>query len=209
MGVFHRATITPTKAELIAKWAPTQSWGPSPDAAVDVVGAYRFDDPENRVGIESHLATAEGRLLHIPLTYRDEPVDGADDALITKMQHSELGTRWVYDGLCDERYIIMLAAVAMTGQGEALGMAMYDGRWHIAPSTVRIQGGGWTQERLPVDGFQRVSDDTSAVVFNNDRLQLSFLRHPVVGLRPAIGLTATWEGQTDPVVLADVQEIRP
>lgn len=34
-------------------------------------------------------------------------------------------------------------------------MAEYEGRWYIAPSDVRIQGGGWTQERVPVDGFER------------------------------------------------------
>jgi hypothetical protein len=28
-----------------------------------------------------------------------------------------------------------------------------------------------------------------------------------VGPRPAIGLTATWEGQPDPVVLAQVREL--
>ena len=33
----------------------------------------------------------------------------------------------------------MLAGVTMTGQGEALGMAVYDGRWYIAPSNVRIR----------------------------------------------------------------------
>ena len=70
------------------------------------------------------------------------------------MQHSVLGTRWVYDGLRDPRLVVMLAAVAMTGQGEALGMAVHEGRWYIAPSNVRIQGGGWTQERVPVDGFE-------------------------------------------------------
>lgn len=207
MGVFHRATVTPTKADLIAEWAPTQSWGPSADAPMDVVGAFRFDDPENRVGMETHLVATEGELLQVPLTYRDEPVDGAEAALITEMQHSELGTRWVYDGLRDERFVIMLAAVAMTGQGEALGMAVYDGRWHIAPTNVRIQGGGWTLERVPVDGFRQVSDTTTAVVFDNDRFELTFFRRPVVGPRPAIGLTATWEGQPDPVVLAQVREL--
>ena len=154
MALFHRATITPTKAELIAEWAPTQPWGPPADVPIEVIGSYRFDDPDGRVGMETHLVTAGGTLLQVPLTYRDEPLDGADDALIVEMQHSVLGTRWVYDGLRDPRLVVMLAAVAMTGQGEALGMAVYDGRWYIAPSNVRIQGGGWTQERVPVDGFE-------------------------------------------------------
>src|SRR6476469_2594426 len=164
MAIFHLATITPTKAELIAKWAPTRPWGPSAGDPIDVIGSYRFDDPDGRVGMETHLVTAGGALIQVPLTYRDEPLDGAEDALITEMEHSVLGTRWVYDGLRDPRLVVMLAAVAMTGQGEALGMAMYDGRWYIAPSNVRIQGGGWTQERVPVDGFEAERHDGGPAV---------------------------------------------
>lgn len=206
MALFHRATITPTKAELIAEWAPTRPWGPSAGDGIEMIGSYRFDDPEGRVGMETHLVAAGGALLQVPLTYRDEPLDGAEDALITEMQHSVLGTRWVYDGLRDPRLIIMLAGVAMTGQGEALGMVVYDGRWYIAPSNVRIQGGGWTQERVPVDGFQLASDDATASVLHNDRFDLTVFRRPAPGPRPAIGLTATWDGQRDAVVLAEVRE---
>lgn len=205
MALFHLATITPTKESLIAKWAPTQSWGLAADA-IDVIGSYRFDDPDGRVGMETHLVNAGGTLLQVPLTYRDEPLEGADDALIVEMEHSVLGTRWVYDGLRDPRLVVMLAAVAMTGQGEALGMAVYDGRWYIAPSNVRIQGGGWTQERVPVDGFEVVGDDATGAVLRNDRFELTVFRRPVPGPRPAIGLTATWEGQPNPVVLAEVKE---
>ena len=206
MALFHRATITPTKAELIAEWAPTQPWGPPSDVPVEVIGSYRFDDPDGRVGMETHLARAGDSLLQVPLTYRDEPLEGADDALIGEMQHSVLGTRWVYDGLRDPRHVVMLAAVAMTGQGEALGMAVYDGRWYIAPSNVRIQGGGWTEERVPVDGFELRADDAARSVLENDRFELTFFRRPVPGPRPLIGLAATWDQQPDPVVLAEVRE---
>src|SRR5262245_48641305 len=146
MAIFHRATITPTKAELIEQWMPSQPWGLSDGDAIDVIGSYRFDDPEGRVGMETHLVRAGGLLLQVPLTYRDEPTDGAAGALITEMPHSVLGTRWVYDGFRDPRFVIMLAAVTMTGQGEALGLAVYGGRWYVAPSEVRIQGGGWSEE---------------------------------------------------------------
>lgn len=206
MALLHRATITPTKAELIADWASTQAWGPPAGVPIEVVGSYRFDDPDGRVGMENHLVTAAGELLHLPVTYRDEPLDGAEDALITEMQHSVLGTRWVYDGLRDPRLVLMLAGVAMTGQGEALGMAVYEGRWCIAPSNVRIQGGGWTQDRVPVDRFGIESDDEVSVVFQNDRFELTVFRRPVSRPRPAIGLTATWDGQQDAVVLAEVRE---
>jgi hypothetical protein len=206
MARFHVATITPTKSELIAKWAPTQPWGLAADVRIEVIGSYRFDDPDGRVGMETHLVTAGDTLLQIPLTYRDEPLEGADDALIVEMQHSVLGTRWVYDGLRDPRLVVMLAAVAMTGQGEALGLAEYGGRWYIAPSNVRIRGGGWTQERVPVDGFELGESDATRVVLGNDRFELTVFRRPVPGPRPAIGLTATWDGQPNPVVLAEVTD---
>src|SRR4029078_8946537 len=145
---------------------------------------------DGRVGMETHLATAGGTLLQIPLTYRDEPLEGAGDALIVEMQHSVLGTPWVYDGLHDPQLVVMLAAVAMTGQGEALGLAEYDGRWYIAPSNVRIQGGGWTLERVPGDGFDLAHDDATGAVLHSARFDLTVFRRPVPGPRPAIGLTA-------------------
>ena len=206
MARFHVATITPTKAELIAAWAPTQPWGPSAEDRLEVIGSYRFDDPDGRVGMESFLVSAGDVLLHVPLTYRDGPLEGAEGALITEMQHSVLGTRWVYDGLRDPRLVLMLAAVTMTGQGEALGMALHDGRWYVAPTNVRIHGGGWTQERVPVDGFELVSDEAAASLLRNDRFELTVHRRPGPGPRRAIALTATWEGQPDPVVLAEVRE---
>jgi hypothetical protein len=206
MALFHRATITPTKAELIAEGAPTQPWGPSPTDPIEMIGSYRFDDPDGRVGMEIHLVAAGGALLQIPLTYRDEPLTDAEGALITEMQHSVLGTRWVYDGLRDPRLVVMLAAVTMTGQGEALGMVLHEGRWYIAPSNVRIQGGGWTHERVPVDGFEVAAADATACVLRNDRFELTVLRRPRPGPRPPIGLTATWDDQRDPVVLAEVRE---
>ncbi len=205
MALYHAATITPSKAEIVAAWASTQPWCAAAQSDIQVIGAYRFDDPEGRVGMEIHLAQAGDTVLQVPLTYRDEPLEGADDALISEMEHSVLGTRWVYDGLRDPRLVIMLAAVSMTGQGEALGMVEKGGRWYIAPSNVRIEGGGWTQERVPVDGFKVEQDNGTSVVLGNDRFEMTVFRCPEPGPRPAIGLTATWDGQ-DPVVLAKVTE---
>jgi hypothetical protein len=156
--------------------------------------------------MEVHLVTSGEMIVQVPLTYRDEPMVGAEDALITEMEHSVLGTRWVYDGLRDPRLVVMLAAVTMTGQGEALGMVEYDGRWHIAPTNVRIEGGGWGLERVPVDGFELERDEPTGSVLTNDRFELTVFRRPEPGSRPAISLTATWPGQSAPVVLAAIRE---
>lgn len=115
MALFHQATLTPSKADLLAAWVPDQRWAPSGD--LEVLGAFRFDDPDGQVGIETHMVRVAGTVLHLPLTYRPAPLD--DDAgLVTEMHHSALGTRWVYDGVHDPLYLVMVAAVAMTGQGE-------------------------------------------------------------------------------------------
>jgi hypothetical protein len=207
VAIFHRARIEPTKDEILSTWPATQPWGPPEGAAVDVIGSYRIDDPDGRVGMESFLFTAGGQLLHVPLTYRDEPLAGAEDALITEMSHSVLGNRWVYDALRDPRFVVMLAGVTMTGQGEALGMAVYEGRWYVAPTAVRIRGGGWTQERVPVDRFERVSDDATASVLRNDRFEMTVSRRPRPEPPAPMQLTATWPGQAEPVVLAAVVEL--
>src|SRR3954471_9622630 len=97
MAIFHRATITPTKEDLIASWLPTRSWGaPGP---IEALGSYRFDDPDGRVGMETHLVKAGDVVVQVPLTYRDQPLAGAEAALIAEMEHSVLGRRWVYDGV--------------------------------------------------------------------------------------------------------------
>ncbi len=204
MALFHAATVQPTKAEAIAEWIPTRPWGPPPNAEIEVIGSYRFDDPDGRVGLESFLVEAAGSTFHVPLTYRDEPLAGA--GLITEMEHTALGTRWVYDGLSDPLYVTMLASISLTGQGEALGMALYEGRWYIAPTNVRVTGGGWTLERVPVDGFEMVSDDETTARFSNGQFDLAVAHRPRAGEQPTIGLTARWETADSPVILTEVRQ---
>jgi len=206
MALYHDATVSPTKAELVAAWVSQQSWCPPDPGAVEVIGAFRFDDPEGEVGIETMLASVDGTVVHVPLTYRADPVAGGDAGLITEMHHTALGQRWVYDGLHDDRYLTMLAAVAMTGQGEALGMVQYDGVWHLAPAAVRITGGGWTQERVSVDGFTSDERDGAVAVFVNERFELTVHRLPTTTPRTPLGLAATWDSQQEPVLLATVAE---
>ncbi len=206
MALFHRATLEPTKEQLIADWIPHQPWGPAGDQPIEVIGGFRFDDPDGQVGLETFLCSAESNLFQVPLTYRDTPLAGAEAALISEMHHSVLGRRWVYDGLRDPVYVTMLAAATLTGQGEALGMAVYEGRWYIAPTNVRIHGGGWTLERVPVDRLELISDEAPGSVLRSDRFQLTVYRRPKPGREAPLTLTATWPGQDAPVVLAAVED---
>jgi len=205
MALYHKTTITPSKSEILAGWVPQQRWCPEGTSEIDVIGAFRFDDPAGKVGIESHLVRAGDTVLHVPLTYREQPLADGEHALVSTMEHGALGTRWIYDGVLDPRYLAMVAAVAMTGQGEALGMVEVDGRWWIAPSPVRIEGGGWTGARVAVD--EMVTEDAGAetVQFSNERFDLAIHRRPAERSRPPMGLTARWEGQ-NPLVVAEVNE---
>lgn len=125
MGIVHPGSeLTPTKAELLQAWAPRQSWWPGGETVPDFQANFRFDDPEGEVGIESFLIPLDDVVLHIPLTYRAAPLDGAE--LVGEMDHSALGRRWVYDAVTDPVYVAETARVIREGDGEVT-MLMPDG----------------------------------------------------------------------------------
>jgi hypothetical protein len=123
MAIIHRATISPTKLELLEKWLGSDLAGSS---ELRQVGSYRFDDPDGEVGIEALLVTRGGPVRHVVLTYRAAPLDDADDHLITTMAHSVLGQRWVYDGQGDP---VAVAAYqrALAGQETQAALEIWDG----------------------------------------------------------------------------------
>lgn len=113
--IMSGATLTPTKLELLQAWLPQQDWYPGGDVAV--LGTYRFVDPAGEVGIESFLLDCGGTTVHLPLTYRAAPLDGA--TLIGTMEHSELGTRYTYDGRSDPVYVTELLRTVAEADTEA------------------------------------------------------------------------------------------
>ena len=119
MAVVHGgADIAPTKPELVSAWLPTQAWaeGLGP---IEQVGSYRFDDPDGQVGIEALLFRAGDRLLHLPLTYRGAPLEGAEEFLVGTMSHSALGMRWIYDACGDAVAVRAYLTAILTGGEQA------------------------------------------------------------------------------------------
>src|ERR1700691_5882207 len=121
MATLYAADLRPTKIELLSRWVPTQTWAENVDTStLEPAGAYRFDDPDGEVGVETHLLrTVDGQIIQVPLTYRDRALDGADNSLITKMHHSVLGERWVYDASVDPVYARTLATTIFRGGEQA------------------------------------------------------------------------------------------
>jgi hypothetical protein len=116
--------LTPGKQELMQSWLERPPWGEP--AAVELIGSYRFDDPAGEVGVEAFLVRRGERLLHLPLTYRGEPLAGGDAELIGTTEHSVLGTRWVYDG-SDDPVAVSYFERALWGEQEQAVLEVYDG----------------------------------------------------------------------------------
>ena len=124
MAVLHRATVQPSKQELVEAWLDRQSWGGSGE--LQTIGSYRFDDPQGAVGVEAILVRRQGRVLQVPMTYRGAPLAGADEHLMATMDHSVLGMRWVYEAARDPVAVGCFSR-ALAGQQEQATLDVYDG----------------------------------------------------------------------------------
>ena len=105
------ATLTPGKLDLLRDWLAGQDWFAGDPAELEKVGSFRFVDPDGEVGIETLLVRSGGVTYQVPLTYRGAALDEADRSLIGTLEHSVLGTRWVYDAVGDPVYVVELLRV--------------------------------------------------------------------------------------------------
>lgn len=203
MALLHAAEIRPSKIELIRAWAPTQPWFVGDDVGLEAIGAYRFDDPDGQVGIETILVrSASGPTLQVPLTYRGEPLAGADEWLITTMEHTVLGTRWIYDACGDPVYAAALATTILGGGSQATLERDTDGVREPVEPSVRVVGSG-SETEVGSIGLVDVRDVDAATLVATSVADIEVLR--VLGDSWALGgktLTGTWDGQSDPVLLA-------
>ena len=205
MALLHRATLHPTKLELLAAWLPSRRWFQAQTAAdITSVAAYRFDDPAGAVGIETILVRAgDGPIHQVPLTYRGAPVDGGDDWLIGTTEHSVLGRRWVYDACGDPTYMAVLASTILAGGGQAEQFFEVDGRREVRQPTMTVTGSGDADGDLPAIGSLRRVDDSDPTRIVTDYVELAVMRRLDAGIElPGATLTGTWPGQNTRLPLA-------
>jgi hypothetical protein len=210
MALIYAAELRPSKLELVQAWAPTQPWFPGADAELRLVDAYRFDDPEGEVGIETLLLSiGDGTVVQVPLTYRGAPLEGGEANLITTMEHSVLGKRWVYDGTGDPVYIATTATAVFTGgtQAELLVSTDASGSFERRESTARVTGSGTETCTVPapVASSVVVRNEGNATLVEADGIRLAISRvvsDPVAGsFADAEVLGGSWLGQDTAVPL--------
>jgi hypothetical protein len=207
MALIHRATLQPSKLELVAGWAPGRPWGTAAAGAeLEQVAAYRFDDPAGEVGAETFVLRAGDTLLHVPLTYRGAPVPELAEHLVGTTEHSVLGRRWCYDACADPVYVAALAAAVLTGAPQAEEYVVVDDRQERRDPTAHVAGSG-TAADVGTLGTPSVTDTADATTVRAGDLELVVRRvlAPGVLADGAATLTGTWAGQPDPVLLATAQ----
>ncbi|MER7071384.1 aminoglycoside phosphotransferase [Terrabacter sp. NPDC000476] len=149
MATIHRgASIVPSKTEIVTAWMPEQRWyhGKGHVPQLRRVGGFRFEDPDGEVGCETLLladdAVSPAVVYQVPLTYRAAPLEGGEHALLGTMEHSVLGTRWVYDAPHDPVYVAGLVATILdSGVSDDAQASVGGNARATGSSTGRVAGG--------------------------------------------------------------------
>lgn len=216
MALIHDADLRPDKLELLAGWLPLQAWYPGEETPeLTKVGSYRFDDPDGEVGLEALVVSdQDGVLVHVPLVYRGEPTaEGGVASLITTMEHSVLGTRYVYDATGDPVYARALATAILHGPAQAGQVAAASGQTIEPTMTVRGEGSLADRSREEIDALlddldvesAEIAGEATVVDAGAFTLTVQHLLDVVSDADLSAGqarLLGTWPGREEPAVLA-------
>lgn len=197
MALLHKATLQPSKLDLLTAYLRQSS--------LTQLGAYRFDDPDGEVGIETHLVRdPSGAVWHLPLTYRNDPLPGADEWAVGTVDHSVLGKRWVYNGCADPVYAGELIRAIQTGGTQVEQYFETDaGREFRAPSATVVGSGKPDTPVRPVTGVHAESFEADTLI-DAGSVQV-VVRHRLDTPEPESTsgtLTGTWGDDNDHFILA-------
>ena len=202
--VYHNAELVPGKRELIRNWLPGRPWFDG-DADRKPVGSFRFDDPEGQVGMEGFLiGGTDAPVLFVPLTYRAGPLDGAEEHLVGTTEHSELGTRWVYDGCADPVFVQCLVAAVLTG-GTGVDHEYDLGNGpERQPTNAQVRGSGTPGTEVPAVQTVSSRDKGALTLVDAGGVEVVVAREVGTGVTADQTLAVTWKGGAD-VVIAGVR----
>lgn len=207
MALMHQTTLIPSKLELLADWLPEQLWFEGDATNLERLGSYRFQDPAGEVGMEGLLITAGGEAVyHVPLTYRAEPLAGAEAFLVGTSEHGVLGTRWIYSAMGDPVYRAVLATTIAHGGAEAPEEVMQaDGSTVARETFTHLRGSGSQGHAVPGFVTAEITDEDGLTYAFSGGATLAIKR---VATRDGHGpqgshvLEATWPGHETASIIA-------
>lgn len=206
MAFVHRgATLRPTKPEIVGQWLAAADWldadlTTSPTAPPL---SYRFDDPAGKVGIEALIVPYGGRYLQLPLTYREAPLQGAEGWLLTTMEHSVLGRRWIYDGVGDPVLVNAFVDAIVGGASSAALEFDADDERHTASTSVHARGTGSGPIPTPLDVITvERSESVSTAHTTAGALRIPHLLDPAARI-PSMSLVGDGDALGSTLLLAE------
>lgn len=207
MALIQPTTLVPSKLELLAGWLPKQLWFEGDASALTHVGSYRLDDPDGQVGLEGMLISAgDDAVYHVPLSYRNEKLEGADDFFIGTTEHGVLGTRWVYNAMGDPVYRGVIATITAQGGSEAVeNVAQADGSTKPRERFTHLKGSGTPGHPVPGFVHANVYDEDGVTYATSGGATLAIKRIATReghGAHGAQMLEATWPGNNTPTAIA-------
>ncbi len=197
MALLYRAELSPTKDQMRAACLKGRSWAAGL-SAVQTIASYRFDDPDGEVGMEAALlADDSGTIVHVPLTYRAAPLEGAQEYLIGTMQHSVLGTRWVYDACGDPVWNTAIVRAIARGEAGADQYCETDGQRETFDPGMTVQGSGGLETPTPADGsVLGCRDDADTTLIRTPAATLVLVRIVGESVDAQHTLVGTWGAGT-------------
>lgn len=205
MSIIYDATIEPSKLDILAAWLPSQEWFiPVPDAELERVASFRFDDPAGQVGMETLLIRHGAWMYQVPLVYRNAPVPELAAFLLTSTEHSVLGTRWVYDATGDPLYVAAIAGAVLAAEPQA-NQVEHRGEERIPlPATITLTSTG--TPGTPVPAVESVTAHTvgGVTTVRSGGLSIAVVRSLADddGTHLGAALTDAWAGGPAAALLA-------
>ncbi len=202
--VYPNAELTPGKRELMDAWLPSRPWFDG-EPGRKPLGSFRFDDPEGEVGMEGFLLGGDGlSTLFLPLTYRSAELPAAAEHLVGSTEHSELGTRWVYDGCNDPVFVQSLVTAIVTGAtGVDYEYDLGNGP-ETRPTNAQVRGSGVPGADVPTLSTVTSRDDGPLTIVDAGSFQVLVSRVVGTDIPDGATLVVTWKGGTD-VVIAGIR----
>ncbi|MFJ7751645.1 1,4-alpha-glucan branching protein GlgB [Arthrobacter sp. NPDC097144] len=126
--------LTPSLPELLTAWLPQQRWFPAKgrEIVLDRVGGIRLEDASGSADLEVHLiAVSSGQrtdVINVPVSSYGAPVPELEEFLLGRVEHAELGERWLYDAAADPLFVTawleMMRTQSSSLDGHTHGVAL-------------------------------------------------------------------------------------